>query len=202
MRPSGLIPAPSRGGYDRSLTRPERDAQHRERLLLATAEVLAEGAPTVSKIVGRAGVGRSTFYEFFSSPEHILEQLEQRTLRRLEGALDAALASSRTPIERLRSVARGWFAEVDARPNEARMVLTRRAPAELLSPAAKSLARVLERCVAEAKSTGTALFRAADEVALLAACAAAESVTRRHLNGPPLGDPARLLAELWLKLLR
>ena len=84
------FPAPGRGSYDRTLTRAERDAAHRERLLRATAEVLSDGPLTVARIVERAGVGRSTFYEFFDSPDHLLQKLEQRLLSSLEGALDAA----------------------------------------------------------------------------------------------------------------
>jgi AcrR family transcriptional regulator len=78
------LPAPGRGAYDRSLSRSDRDAQHRERLLLAAAEVLADGPVTVARIVERARVGRSTFYEFFDSPEHALDHLQQRALRSLE----------------------------------------------------------------------------------------------------------------------
>src|SRR6478752_7418800 len=102
MDRSQLLPAPGRGAYDRSLTRAERHAEHRERLLIAAAGALAEGAPTVSSIVARAGVGRSTFYEFFDSPEHLFEHLEQRALRSLEAALERGFADARTPLERVR----------------------------------------------------------------------------------------------------
>ena len=47
------LPAPRRGAYDRTLGRAERDAQHRERLLLA-ADALARGPFTVARIVERA----------------------------------------------------------------------------------------------------------------------------------------------------
>ena len=88
MRRIVKLPGPGRGGYDRSLSRAERDAQHRERLLLAAAEVLAQGPLTVARIVERAGVGRSTFYEFFDGPEHVLDCLQQRVLRAIETALE------------------------------------------------------------------------------------------------------------------
>src|SRR5687767_7834001 len=120
-----VLPAPRRGSYDRSLTRAERDAEHRERLLRATAEVMSDGPLTVARIVQRAGVGRSTFYEFFDSPEHLLEQLEQRLLRHLEAALDAGIAEARTPLERLRAIARSWIAELEERSLEARVVMGR-----------------------------------------------------------------------------
>ena len=202
MGRSVQLPAPGRGAYDRTLSRSERDAQHRERLLLAAAEVQSSGAVTVARIVERAGVGRSTFYEFFDSLEHLLEHLEQRALRALQSALDAAFDEARTPLERVRAIARAWVCELQARPGEARVALTKRFAGELLSPASKLLHQALERCVRAARLDGMGWFNAADEVGLLAAAAAVEAVTRRHLAGQPLRDPQRTLAELITKLLR
>jgi AcrR family transcriptional regulator len=196
------LPAPGRGAYDRTLSRSQRDAQHRERLLLAAAEVLLQGPATVARIVERAGVGRSTFYEFFDSPEHVLEHLEQRALRALEAALESALEEARTPLERVRAIARSWFVELEARPVEARVALTRRLGSELLSPAGKLLHEVLERCVQAARQDGVGWFTAADEISLLAAAAATEAISRRHLAGRPVRDAQRALAELIAKLLR
>jgi AcrR family transcriptional regulator len=196
------LPAPGRGAYDRSLSRSERDAQHRERLLLAAAEVLAHGPATVARIVERAGVGRSTFYEFFDGPEHVLDHLEQRVLRAIETGLDAAFNEARTPLERVRAIARSWLVELEARPVEARVALTRRIGNELLSPAGKLLHQVLERCIQAARSDGMPWFNSADDVSQLAAAAAVEAVSRRHLAGHPLRDAQRMLAELITKLLR
>lgn len=196
------LPAPGRGAYDRSLSRAERHTEHRERLLLAASEVFSAGEVTVARIVERAGVGRSTFYEFFDSPEHLLEHLEQRSLRALELALDAAFDEARTPLERLRAITRSWLAELDARPMEARVALTRRASAELLSPASKLLHRSLERCVHAARADGMGWFNAADDVSLLAATAAIEALSRRQLTGRPIRDAQRVLVELITKLLR
>src|SRR5258706_602730 len=169
------LPAPRRGAYDRSLTRAERDAEHRERLLLATAEVLGQGSATVARIVERAGVGRSTFYEFFDSPEHVLEHLEQRALRGIETALASALTEAHTPLERLRAITRGWLLELEARPSEALVALRGRATNELLSPAGKLLLRVLERLTQAARLDGVGWFGAADDVSLLATAAAVEA---------------------------
>jgi AcrR family transcriptional regulator len=196
------LPAPRRGAYDRSLSRSERDAAHRERLLLAAAEVLTEGPATVARIVERARVGRSTFYEFFDSPEHALDYLEQRALRSLENALENAISEARTPLERVRAIARSWLAELDARPVEARVALTRRISDQLLSPAGSLLHRALERCVQAARRDGVAWMTAANDVSLLAAAAAVEALSRRHLAGQPLGDGPRTLSELITKLLR
>ena len=196
------LPAPGRGAYDRSLSRAERDAQHRERLLLAAAEVFSTGELTIARIVERAGVGRSTFYEFFDSPEHLLEHLEQRSLRPLELALDAAFSEARTPLERMRAITRAWLAELDARPMEVRVALTRRATDALLSRAGTLLHQNLDRCVLAARADGLGWFNAADDVSLLAAAAAVEALSRRHLTGRPIRDAQRVLVELVTRLLR
>jgi AcrR family transcriptional regulator len=202
MARSIQLRAPGRGAYDRSLSRAERDAQHRERLLLAAAEVLAQGPVTVARIVERAGVGRSTFYEFFDSPEHVLEHLEQRSLRGLESALQTAFNEARTPLERVRAITRTWMLELEARPAEARVALTRRIGDDLLAPASKLLHQVLQRCVQAARHDGLGWLNAADDVSLLAAAAAVEALSRRHLAGQPLGDASRTLSDLITKLLR
>ena len=195
------LPAPGRGSYDRSLTRAERDAEHRERLLRATAEVLGSGPLTVARIVERAGVGRSTFYEFFDGPEHLVAQLEQRALRRLESELQATFTEARTPLERVRAIARRWLAALEAEPVDARVALGKRSDAGLLSAAGELLHRTLAQCVEAARIEGF-WFKSTDEVSVLAAAAAVEAVSRRHLSVAPLRDAARVLAELIVKLLR
>jgi AcrR family transcriptional regulator len=202
MDRSVQLPAPGRGAYDRSLSRADRDAQHRERLLLATAEVLANGPPTIARIVERAGVGRNTFYEFFDSTEHVLEHLERRALRALDVGLESAFAEARTPLERVRAITRSWLVELEARPMEAKLALTQRSGGEPLSPAGKLLNQVLHRVAQAARLDGTAWFSAANDVTLLAAAAAVEAVSRRHLSGKPIHEPAQALAEVVTKLLR
>lgn len=195
------LPAPGRGAYDRSLTRPERDAEHRERLLKATAEVLGTGPLTVARIVERAGVGRSTFYDFFDSPEHLLEQLEQRALRHLESELELALIEARTPLERLRAIARRWLAALETEPLDARVALGKHVSTGLLSPAGELLHRTLKRCVEAAQADGF-WFKSTDDVSVLAAAAAAEAIGRRHLSFAPVPDAPRVLADAIVKLLR
>jgi AcrR family transcriptional regulator len=202
MSRSVQLPAPGRGAYDRSLSRVERDQQHRERLLLATAEAIEEGPLTVARIIERAGVGRSTFYEFFDSPENLLEQLEQRMQRHAEAAVEAALAEARTPLERVRAITRHFMAELEARPVEARAALTRRNARDLLSPLAKPLHRALERVVEGARNDALGWFRATDDATVLAAAAAVEALARRHLSGDPIRDGPKVMSDLVIKLLR
>jgi AcrR family transcriptional regulator len=184
------------------LSRPERDTQQRERLLRATAEILLEGGVTLARIVERAGVGRSTFYEFFDSPEHVVALLVQRNLSSLEQVLEAAFNGAHTPLERLRALLRSWLSELEARPLEARVLLTRRDERELLSSAGKALHAALERTAHAARRDGVSVLGNGDELMLLAAAAGVEAVTLRHLLGPPLNDAPRALTELVLKLLR
>jgi AcrR family transcriptional regulator len=202
MARSIQLPAPGRGAYDRSLSRTERDAQHRERLLLAAAEVLELGTPTVARIVERAGVGRSTFYEFFDSPEHLVEQLEQRVCRAIEAAMESALHEAHTPLERVRAIARRFIREVEARPIETRVALARRVGSSAVSPAGGAVQRALQRVTEDARLDALGWFRATDEVSLLAAAAAMEAIGRRQGAGPPLPDAAKLMSDLVIKLLR
>lgn len=195
-----VLPAPGRGLYDRSLTRAERDAEHRDRLLRATAEVMGDGPLTVARIVARAGVGRSTFYEFFDSPEHLLDQLEQRLLRQLEAALGAGIAEARTPVERLRAIARSWVTALEERRLEAQVVMGRPGRA-LLSPPGELLYQTLQRVVDVARRE-MGWFKTTDDVSVLAAAAAGEAISRRHLTVAPVREAPRLLAEVMIKLLR
>lgn len=195
------LPAPGRGAYDRSLSRPERDAEHRDRLLRATAEVFAEGTTTVARIVERAGVGRSTFYEFFDSPEHLLDHLEQRAVRSLEDTIQAELVSARTPLEQVRSIIRGWLLELSSRATDTRFLLCRGAPSTLLSPAGQLLHRTLEQAIHAARLDRIGGFNSTDDASLLAAAAAVEALSRRHLV-EPMPDPQRVLCDVVTKLLR
>lgn len=200
MGRSVQLPAPGRGAYDRSLSRVERDQEHRERLFRATSELLREGTLTVTRIVQHAGVGRSTFYEFFDSPEHLLEQLEQRALKRIEAELEAALAEARTPLERLRALTRRFMAALEAAPDDARAVLGKLSQDGKLSLAGELLHHALQRSVATARAEGF-WFKSTDEISVLAAAAAAEAIGRRHLASP-VRNVAPLLAEVIVKLLR
>jgi AcrR family transcriptional regulator len=164
--------------------------------------VLREGAPTIAKIVERAGVSRSTFYEFFDSPEHILLQLEQRFLKVLEAALEGALAQARTPLERVRVIARAWLDSIEAHRVDALVALTRRFETKSLSPAADALLVMLRRVAHAAKSDGAGSLAASDEVSLLAAAAAVEAISRHHLKVAALRDGARVISDTIIKLLR
>lgn len=195
------LPAPGRGGYDRALTRPERDAEHRARLIQATAEVFLEGKISVARVIERAGVGRSTFYEFFDSPEHVLAHLEQRALRALHIALGQRLGEARTPLERVRALLRAWLAWADEDPLDARVLLARRGAHEILSPAGKLLHESLERSVQSAQLDRIGGF-GASELAAFSAVGAVEVLTRVHLESHRIEDAQRVFSDAVTKLLR
>jgi AcrR family transcriptional regulator len=202
MARSVELPAPGRGAYDRSLSRPERDTQHRERLMRAVAEILLEGNVTLARIVERAGVGRSTFYEFFDSPEHLVAHLEQRRRQSLEQALTHAFGGAHTPLERLRAIVRSFVAELEAHPLEGRVLLTRRREPALLSLAGQALHHALEQTALAARRDGVSPLAGSDDLLLLAAAASIEALTHRHLVGPALREAPRVLTDVALKLLR
>lgn len=197
---SEVAPAPKRGRYDRSLTRHERQAEQRERLLAATAAVAAAGEElNVASVVARAGVGRNTFYEYFDDFAHALHSLSARARSELASAIAAELGAARTPLERIRALARAWVQH--ARADIARSALMlQHLPLHVrgVSPLGDRLARVLET---ETESRAS-LPGLGDPRKISAVVAVFEALTRAelaHQNDPSL---APTLADLALRLLR
>ena len=103
MKPTDveLVPAPKRGRYDRGLSRRERQAAQRERVIAAIAALsAAERELSVASVVEIAGIGRNTFYEYFDDLEHALLTIKGRALREFAPRVEAALQVARTPLER------------------------------------------------------------------------------------------------------
>ena len=63
------------------------------------------------------------------------------------------------------------------------------------------LERTLRRCV-ELGQREAGWFKTADEVSVLAAAAALEAISRRHLTGARVEDLPKVLADVIVKLLR
>ncbi len=164
--------APGRGQYDRRVPRERRLAEQRERLLAATAFVVArEPSPSLTSIVRRAGVGRNTFYEYFDDVPHAMEAARLAVLRRIGELLESAESAARTPVERWRALARTWLAFAEDEPEAMRCVLAIEArAAEPLSPGALVLEAALVRSLETLKSAGvTAPPPGADRVRAVAA---------------------------------
>src|SRR6188768_4079764 len=104
-----LVPAPKRGRYDRALSRSERQAAQRERVIAAVATLSARDPElSVASVVELAGIGRNTFYEYFDDLEHALAATRSRALREFAARVTSALQVARTPLERVRALARAW----------------------------------------------------------------------------------------------
>ena len=198
-----LIPAPKRGQYDRALSRNERQAAQQERVIAAIAALAAAGRElSVASVVEHAGIGRNTFYEYFDDVEHALTLINGRAQRELVARVEAALRLARTPLERVRALARAWAESVSANPALARLALRAQSAgrdAAELSWLGRYAVTVLENEV-ESRS---ALPGLVDPVRVTAVGAVFDAVSRAHLGAQsaPI-DLQRVLAELALRLLR
>ena len=199
----GLIPAPRRGLYDRGKSRHERQAAQQERVITAIVTLAAAGHHlTVGSVVEHAGIGRNTFYEYFDDVEHALAAVVARARSELNQRIDEALQPARTPLERVRALARAWSESLSA--SREPMLIALRAPpgpdnAAGLSPLARCVVTVLE----SDPTSRSALPGIGDQLRVVAVAAAFDCVSRAHLAGEPASeDLPRTLAELALRLLR
>ena len=204
MKPAGaLIPAPKRGLYDRAMSRHERQAAQQERVIAALAMLVRAGRElSVASVVEQAGIGRNTFYEYFDDVEHALTAINSRARGELTARAQAALLVARTPLERLRALARAW---VDSLTGNREFALVALRP----PPAAKHAADLSElgRCIAtileNELESRSALPGLSDPLRIIAVAAVFEAVSKVHLGGsPPPDDLSRILADLAIRLLR
>ncbi len=186
------------------LSREERQAAQRERVIAAIAALSAtERELTIANVVQLAGIGRNTFYEYFDDLEHALVALKSRALRDLELRVAAALEAARTPLERIRALARAWVESLLENPAQAKLAL--RAQAELIEATQLSLlgqhiATVLNAEI-EARS---ALPGLAEPLRVAVIAALFDTVSRAHLNVRAMtsDELQRTLADWSLRVLR
>jgi AcrR family transcriptional regulator len=209
-----FAPAPGRGQYDRRQSREQRLAEQKERLVAATARAYAlHASPSVAHVIEIAGVGRGTFYEYFDDVEHAGAAAVGATQRRMEHALRAAEARSRTPVERFRALAADWLtvAETDAAGT---LVALRVEPgARTLSAIGAAFEAALTRSLGVLAMSGMN-HGATDPLRVLAVAAAAESFARGvavhslPTEGAPVPPPfdraaaERALVDVAVRLLR
>src|SRR4051812_25819673 len=199
-----LVPAPKRGRYDRGLSRRERQAAQRERVIAAIAAISATDRElSVASVVELAGIGRNTFYEYFDDLEHALSAIKGRALRDFAARAEVSLQSARTPLERIRALARVWTESLLENPAQLRLAL--RAQAELadatqLSSLGQHLAGVLNAEL-EARS---ALPGLAEPLRVAVVAALFDAVGRAHLNVRTMSSEElqRVLSEWSLRVLR
>ena len=199
-----LSPAPKRGQYDRALSRRDRQAAQRERVIAALLAVsAAQRELNVANVVELAGIGRNTFYEYFDDIEHALSSIKARALRDFDTRVNAVLLVARTPLERIRALSRAWTEHLFDNVALARFALSAQPEAReptQLSALAQQLARTLEAQL-DARS---ALPGLADPLRVLAVAALFDVVSRAHTTSKPLASDElqRTLAELSLRVLR
>jgi AcrR family transcriptional regulator len=113
-----VMNAVGRGKWDRRTTDEERKGAARQRLLEATEAVVAVqgAAATAAEIIGRAGVGRNTFYEHFESVQGAVEEVSRAATEQTLAALRSSSSGARTPRERLRALAFTWLQAASQRP--------------------------------------------------------------------------------------
>ncbi len=201
-------PAPGRGQYDRHQTREQRLSEQRDRLLAATARILVgDGPRNVARVIALAGVGRSTFYEYFDDLEHAQRAALAAVAHRVEESLAAAERRSRTPVERLRALAAAWLAEVEDDP--AAMLLALVTHRDALSLAGSAFERAIARALEVVASSGVSTAR--EPLRVRAVAAAAEAFARPYATACLAADPApvavriaaeRVLVNVAVRLLR
>jgi AcrR family transcriptional regulator len=204
MKPPEIEPAPKRGQYDRALSRRERQAAQRERVITALAALsAAERELSIANVVELAGIGRNTFYEYFDDIEHALTAIKTRALRDLIARLESTMPAARTPLEQIRVLARAWAENLFIEPALVRLAL--RAQSEIVDAAQLSvLALHLVGVLSAQHEARSALPGLADTLKVGAVAAAFDAVSRAHFGPRPMSveELQGVLADLSLRLLR
>jgi AcrR family transcriptional regulator len=204
MKPPEVEPAPKRGQYDRALSRRERQAVQRERVITALAALNAtERELSIANVVELAGIGRNTFYEYFDDVEHALTVIKTRALRDLVTRLESSVRAARTPLERIRALARAWAENLFVDPPLVRLAL--RAQPEMADATQLSILGAHLTAVLSAQHEArSALPGLADNSKVNAVAAVFDAVSRAHFGPRPMSveELQSALAELSLRLLR
>jgi len=199
-----LVPAPKRGRYDRALSRRERQTAQRERVIAAIASISATDRElSVANVVEVAGIGRNTFYEYFDDLEHALLAIRGRALSDFASRVTAAMQQARTPLERIRALARVWTENLLENPSQVKLALRAQAEpieATQLSALGQHIASVLNAEL-EARS---ALPGLVEPLRVAVVAALFDAVSRAHLNVRAMSSDElqRVLADWSLRLLR
>lgn len=196
---------PGRGRWDRALSRGQRRAQERAGIVRAAARAHATHgrALTLTHVALEAGIGRNTFYDHFGDVDAAVAAAEEEGVHVSYSALVAAEAGARTPVERVRSIARAWVAFAADQPHLVSALACRATRIPLYPVSGPSLESVLEEVLTEAKAAG-AIGRDPDPIRIRclagAFIAAACLVARAEPVSPE--ETAEMLADLALRAFR
>jgi AcrR family transcriptional regulator len=204
MKALEIEPAPKRGQYDRALSRRERQAVQRERVITALAALgVTQKELSIANVVELAGIGRNTFYEYFDDIDHALAAINERALRELAKELDSSVSAARTPLERIRALARAWSENLFSDPPLVRLAL--RPQPEFTDAAQLSgLGQYLASVLSAQHEARSALPGLADALRVRAVAAVFDAVSRAHFGPQPMSveQLQSVLADLSLRLLR
>ena len=111
---------------------PDAELQERRRaeILNAATAVFAEhgfAAADVQEIADKTGVGKGTVYRYFPSKEELFLAAVDHGMRRLKAAVDAAVADSRQPLERIAEGVRAYLSFFDENPEIVELLIHERA---------------------------------------------------------------------------
>jgi AcrR family transcriptional regulator len=111
---------------------PDAELQERRRaeILDAATTVFAENgfaAADVQEIADKTGVGKGTVYRYFPSKEELFLAAVDHGMRRLKTAVDAAVADTRQPLERIAEGVRAYLTFFDEHPEIVELLIHERA---------------------------------------------------------------------------
>ncbi|MEI9952156.1 MAG: TetR/AcrR family transcriptional regulator [Pseudomonadota bacterium] len=186
------------------MSRRERQAAQRERVIAAIAALSATDRElSVANVVELAGIGRNTFYEYFDDLEHALLAIKSRALRDFTPQVEAALQAARTPLERIRALARVWTENLLENPTQVKLAL--RAQAELIEATQLSvLGQHISGVLSAELEARSALPGLAEPLRVAVVAALFDAVSRAHLNVRAMTSEElqRVLADWSLRVLR
>jgi AcrR family transcriptional regulator len=127
-----------------------RAAQHRA-LLDAARQILAETGrpPTLTKVAARAGLARPSVYQYFRSPEDLLNAIVQDVFPRWSDRVAAAMDAAATPADRVLAYVRTNFDLITEGEHALATVLAEVAPGETVAEQSRAMHEQLLNPLAE-----------------------------------------------------
>ncbi|WP_394161268.1 TetR/AcrR family transcriptional regulator [Galactobacter valiniphilus] len=173
----------------------EHHAAQVRALLDATRELLRESgkAPSMADVAARAGLARSSVYQYFSSRQALLEGLVKDIFPRWAERITSAMAAAPTPADAVLAYARSNLDLVADGEHAVGAALATLAPGEAIGAEAHSMHQQISEPLAEALKT---LGVGAPEVVAELINAVVHAATRRLEAGASREQAQASVAEL------
>ena len=140
------------------LSRRERKKQQNRQRLLDCAIHLFQtqgfDATTVDDIAEAADVSRGTFFNYFPTKEHLLDDIGYAALHDLERRVDAEMADEPSAVAKIRTLMRGLALDSTASLQLTRHILLNAMRNPSPTSATVRLRAILEKLVREAQASG------------------------------------------------